>query len=1112
MNTNGTISAPCKNVNTVPENLLEYSLMTQYPTPSEMMRAKRPYLYSDSANTDAYRLSQSELSHHLDTLTDRNQHKDFENFARKICEREICPNLRPQTGPEGGGDGKVDTETYPVDELISERWFMGDKANGTGKLAFAVSAKKDWPSKVRSDVKGIVGTKRGYDKIYFVTSRPARQKDRLDIEDELRTTYGVPVTILDREWIIDKVFSHQHKDIAFEQLGVGEHDSSSLKLGPNDFKNQQALDEIEERLARMGSSRAEYTQAVSDTYDAATLSRRLEKPKYETDGRFQRAIDFAKKYGADYQHLRAMYEHAWTRFWWYDDVEGTLDLYERVEELAFATNHAKHISRVCNLLQLVFGRVLQGHESAEALNLTDRSGRLKAKLTELAQDKTRPNNALHSETLLLLHQLNESALRGESSFDDVWDDLSDIVGRAEGLGEYPADLLDSVLEVLSPLGADSKALDRLVEKLAEFMAERSKELEAGRFYLERGERKLDAKKPLEAIKFLGRAVVNFMKDESKEEQFRALYCLAVGYRGAGLLWAARGAAMGAVAQVCAIAETDGEIPAASIPTFNLFTMIALQLGHVTDFLCGIQFLNAARQTLPLDDDSSERLSAKLLEFDQLCACLFTAISDDEINRLTSCPDILEELHLFTARTTLLYRLGYLELLKSDGSIPDGTSDNDVHEMMSMISAQPATRDLPKQIVLLDDKHDRLETKIMGINVQVSSSANVEGFLLAEAHISFAEAFFSTLLNSGAYPHRENLKVDIRQNESANEGSIQFKGASGALSVLLPQSWDPTEVEHHEELNDHLVAFGCEILVNCFALPDHDETLKTLIGVERGFERATLFCRTGITRHRFLGSHVGRVAEWAYMIMRPYALQDDAPQISPTLLPDEQTDAEKDAVPLGELNSHRDMSVSSIINQSLWNNAGWRGMMFGYSAPDQPPFLGLIFDNAEMAKAIFDEWQDRFGRSDENDEIRISVIKGIDRKNPFHYRGSISRDMEAVAKDDFRQFVSISRMTTMTVTDHRNVDAFSGAYASTGCYFLLPALLNENGEPELLTERAILKRKFHVRNAWEIGRHDLDSMAVTPKDDVIIPEGETNPPVHDLFEWRREVEAQRGKKK
>lgn len=86
--------------------------MNHFPTPSEIMRVKRPYLYSDSERTDAYRLSESEFRNHLETLTTRNQHKDFENFCRKLAERSLRPNLRPQTGPEGGGDGKVDTETF----------------------------------------------------------------------------------------------------------------------------------------------------------------------------------------------------------------------------------------------------------------------------------------------------------------------------------------------------------------------------------------------------------------------------------------------------------------------------------------------------------------------------------------------------------------------------------------------------------------------------------------------------------------------------------------------------------------------------------------------------------------------------------------------------------------------------------------------------------------------------------------------------------------------------------------------------------------------------------------------------------------------------------------
>lgn len=59
------------------------------------------------------------------------QTHDFELFCRKLCERTICTNLRPATGPEGGGDSKADTETSPVSDEISTLTFVGTANSGT---------------------------------------------------------------------------------------------------------------------------------------------------------------------------------------------------------------------------------------------------------------------------------------------------------------------------------------------------------------------------------------------------------------------------------------------------------------------------------------------------------------------------------------------------------------------------------------------------------------------------------------------------------------------------------------------------------------------------------------------------------------------------------------------------------------------------------------------------------------------------------------------------------------------------------------------------------------------------------------------------------------------
>lgn len=164
-------------------------------------------------------------------LTERNQTHDFELFCRKLCERTICPNLRPATGPEGGGDSKADTS--PVSEEISKLTYVGLANSGSERWAFAFSAKKTWADKARSDVSGIMATNRSYKKVFLVTSRAARAKDRARVEDELTRQYGVQVTIHDRTWIIDEVIDKNRRDLAYNYLGIGDKSSPS-RFGKTD--------------------------------------------------------------------------------------------------------------------------------------------------------------------------------------------------------------------------------------------------------------------------------------------------------------------------------------------------------------------------------------------------------------------------------------------------------------------------------------------------------------------------------------------------------------------------------------------------------------------------------------------------------------------------------------------------------------------------------------------------------------------------------------------------------------------------------------------------------------------------------------------------------------
>ncbi len=72
-------------------------------SPSAFMRARRSHLFSDGELERAVTLPKVTFEYQLETLTSRKQEYEFEHFCRKLAEKELCPNLRVQTGPTGGG-------------------------------------------------------------------------------------------------------------------------------------------------------------------------------------------------------------------------------------------------------------------------------------------------------------------------------------------------------------------------------------------------------------------------------------------------------------------------------------------------------------------------------------------------------------------------------------------------------------------------------------------------------------------------------------------------------------------------------------------------------------------------------------------------------------------------------------------------------------------------------------------------------------------------------------------------------------------------------------------------------------------------------------------------
>lgn len=385
------------------------------PNPREFMRARHPDLFSDTQVDDVSELPRPVFEYHLDTLTNRKQEYEFEHFCRKLAEKEICPNLRPQTGPTGGGDSKVDTETYPVAEEIAERWWVGLPSAGAERWGFAFSAKKKWQSKVKADVDNILSTDRDYKLIYFFTNQFVSDKQRAVQEDVLSKHAKIPVRIIDRAWIVEKVYENGHLELAIVTLGIEDaRRERSSRPGPHDTERLTELEELDRRVADPSCYQGARYQLVEDCLRSAILARGLERPRDEVEARFAQADRLSKDLDYRPQRLRIAYNRAWTAYFWYEDYAAFNQFYEEVEQYLEGSDQAHEVERLLNLWQILAPQVAAGRIAGQDGKVESRRRRLAGILEPMAADPLRLNNALQARTSLVFMRITQAAQAGQS--------------------------------------------------------------------------------------------------------------------------------------------------------------------------------------------------------------------------------------------------------------------------------------------------------------------------------------------------------------------------------------------------------------------------------------------------------------------------------------------------------------------------------------------------------------------------------------------------------------------------------------------------------------------------------------------------------------------------
>ena len=635
------------------------------PSPSQYMRQRRPHLFSDSEKRIDVALTREVLAHHLETLTSQKLETVFETFAQRLVEKFVAPNVRPQTGPTGGGDGKTDAETYPVAKEISERWFVSAAEAPSERWAFAFSAKKDWRSKVQSDVKGIAETERGYPRIYFVTNQYVSARHSSEVQDSLLKAFGIPVIILDRSWILTCVFDRDSVDIAQQCLGVGTQ-VEGTQLGPRDLKRQTELDALEKMLGDSSAYQGRMPVLVDDAYRAAILARGLEKPRYEVDGRFERAVRLAREHGAASQHLAAVYDWAWTSFFWFEDGLKVSDLYEQVEKLAISSQDADDLEGLNNLLPLLVTAVRQGMLTPEIAAVERRRTALTSALEAAKANTSRPNNSLHAHAMLLLARITEINSDDDLiGLEKVWEEFTSVINQSHGLGTFPFESIAQALTGLGDLVPESVAFDKLYETLSDALAERQKEGTAAKLNSARGYQKLSKGLHYEAIRWFGRAVGLLVKAEYEDECVEALRGCSMAYMEAGLFWAARNYAFSAVTNEFRKFKQSGSVDEVDPSLLSHWFECELQLGRIPFAVAAYELGAMVRNARSRSQEQKEFAENHRIEQGNRLAAVMVKTNFDDLQKLKSFPAALDRLGLVQASTTLMFLMGGEDALRAE---------------------------------------------------------------------------------------------------------------------------------------------------------------------------------------------------------------------------------------------------------------------------------------------------------------------------------------------------------------------------------------------------------------------------------------------------------------
>lgn len=1045
--------------------------------PFKLYRKMRPYYFSDSrANhemtPELFEFTMSKLS------TDMKQDL-FEDLTRQMVCKLITPNLIPQTGPTGGGDGKTDIETHPVDEEISDKWYYADACKGNQKWAFAISCKSEWKPKIESDVKKIVNTKRGFNKIFFCTNQTVSSKNKADLFDKYKKAYNVEVTILDLNWYKQSVYENGCYNIAIKSLNLSGQLQEKVEEGPNDKARRKELNEIDERIQSTTVSEALNTSYVEDLLNAAILCRELEEPKNIINSRFALALEQAKLHGTKQQVFNVIYQKAWTAFYWYEDADAMFARYLELKEILNQEINTARVEKLYNLRNLITTSVDCKLFKTEP-DIAKENEYWQSLYDSLSKDSVHQSSFLYLRICTLESKLFKE-LRASEDIEDTLLQLNEAIQSSVAHIDIPFDTHALILNQAGALIGNNPIYEGIVDTIAEINSKMKSEIASAEIHYDRGVQNLNQKEFQLALKHFGKCIILYQKEATKGNLVQASAMLAMSYQGLDLMYSAKVLFVKTLSLLFHKTETEGAFDHIIVTVLFELCRLELKVGQLNSFFNWFSMLEMMVGAHPSFADNS--YNEQRVELDSILATIILSSTPDN-TQWELLPSLCEVFGLCVSKDAALYTLDYQDELSSefkDNLMKDKDwKDRIVQMSKSGISLFPlsfSSKDMSE-----------IETLISGCHIKANFRGDMRIQAYAEMFLAFLETYMATMTQSDMAVTTPEIRLNIKVKTSGKT-EVKKGGRTNEYTIKINQ-----KTASDQEIWNTAAHLLANFLTQNSMTKDIDALFKKKETEDNIGERLAILGNY----HRefklsFLLDYRSYLELWWNKDMKKYPVKTQSSS--------SQYQAKgKQATQI----------ITDLFDYPLWDKAKWSGCgyMMAYDG-SKPAILILLYKDFKYAQKIFEKWEEDFRAKKLN--LKLTFITGVDAEHPKWYKVIIAPDMEKVLEADenkySRSVVATSRFHLMQSTDDTNMRMFKALYSKFHYAGITATEISNNqmsSDPNKKYPRVIPVTNIDFREAWTIGENDPNSIAILPSDNPIIPEGkEGEAPVLKLIETKKQ---------